>query len=411
MAKRSLNLRCAVLLLLASGAALAQTHTAPSQILDQYRDQRITWFTNVWPYANTLFGLLAVIEFAWSAAVMLLEKSDMQSWTAALVRKIMWLGAFYTLLVYGRYWIPAIINSFEQIGQTASGTGPMAPTDVFLRGLNIGGAMMDAASSSAFFTNTGACLALVFAAAITVLAFIAITIQFIVAMVESYIVVAAGIIFLGFGGSRWTAPYVERYIGLGVSTGVKIMLLYLLMGTGMNVSLGWIDAATAIGTSAKPAMSAFEIMGASLIFMMLCWQIPKLFAAVLGGSPALSGGDLAAIGGTLATGAMLAGTAGFGCAAAAGGAGAGAGAGASAGAGGGSGAAMATGASASVAPPSTPSTATVGASTVSQPDPPSRSSVAPVMDAARTLRGMGNMVPSDAAPHTPPPRMNIDHQE
>jgi hypothetical protein len=33
------------------------------------------------------------------------------------------------------------------------------------------------------------------------------------------------------------------------------------------------------------------------------------------------------------------------------------------------------------------------------------------MDAARTMRGMGNMVPSDAAPHTPPPRMNIDHQE
>ena len=49
--------------------------------------------TNVWPYANTLFGLLAVIEFAWSAAVMILEKSDLQSWTAALVRKIMWIGA------------------------------------------------------------------------------------------------------------------------------------------------------------------------------------------------------------------------------------------------------------------------------------------------------------------------------
>jgi len=26
-------------------------------------------------------------------------------------------------------------------------------------------------------------------------------------MIESYIVVAAGFIFLGFGGSRWTAPY------------------------------------------------------------------------------------------------------------------------------------------------------------------------------------------------------------
>ena len=101
-------------------ADLAAQTRAPSQILEQYRAQRTTWFANVWPFANTLFGLLAVIEFAWSAAVMLLEKADLQSWTAALVRKVMWLGAFYALLIYGRWWIPAIVDSFEQVGQTAS---------------------------------------------------------------------------------------------------------------------------------------------------------------------------------------------------------------------------------------------------------------------------------------------------
>ncbi len=130
------------------------------------------------------------------------------------------------------------------------------------------------------------------AAALTVLAFIGITIQFVVAMVESYIIVAAGVIFLGFGGSRWTAPYVERYIGLGVANGVKIMLLYLLIGVGMDISLGWIPDAQAVSTSTTPAMNAFEVMGAALIFLMLCWQIPKLFSAVLGGAPALTGGDL-----------------------------------------------------------------------------------------------------------------------
>ena len=59
----------------------------------------MTWFTKVWPYANNLFGMLAVMEFAWSAALMLLEKTDLQSWAAALVRKVMWLGAFYALLL------------------------------------------------------------------------------------------------------------------------------------------------------------------------------------------------------------------------------------------------------------------------------------------------------------------------
>ena len=84
---------------------------------------------------------------------------------------------------------------------------------------------MATSSTAAFFTNLGTSLAMIFTGIITALAFIAITVQFVVAMVESYIIVAAGFIFVGFGGSRWTAPYVERYIGLGVATGVKIMLL------------------------------------------------------------------------------------------------------------------------------------------------------------------------------------------
>jgi len=229
-------------------------------------------------------------------------------------------------------------------------------------------------------------------------------------------------IFVGFGGSRWTAPYVERYIGLGVAIGVKIMLLYLLIGSGMSLSLDWADAAKAVGTSSKPAMSAFEIMGASLIFMMLCWQIPKLFAAVLGGSPALSGGDLVAAGGTVATGALILGSAaaaGAGAIAGAAGAGAGAGggggAGVASGAGGGSSmTGMSASAGTSVPPPSAASSGS-GAGVASQPDPPSRGSVSPVMDAARSLKGMGSRVgraiPSDAAPHTQPPRMNIDHHE
>ncbi|MDQ2944427.1 MAG: type IV secretion system protein, partial [Acidobacteriota bacterium] len=153
---------------------------------------------------------------------------------------------------------------------------------------------------------------------IVVLAFTGITIQFIVAMVESYIIVAAGFIFLGFGGSRWTAPYTERYIGLAVSIGLKIMLLYLLIGTGMNLSVDWMTDAQKVSMAINPAMSAFEIMGASLIFLMLCWQIPKLFSAVLGGAPALTGGDLLSTGTGIVAGAATIASLGAGAAAFAG---------------------------------------------------------------------------------------------
>jgi type IV secretion system protein TrbL len=133
-------IRClalAAITLLLSQAVFAQpgtqfNTTVPSQIMDQFRNNRLQWTNNVFVYANSLFGLLAVIEFAWSAAVMLLEKTDLQSWTSALIRKLMWIGAFYALLLNGRFWIPAIIDSFTQLGQNAAGLGALSPSGVFM---------------------------------------------------------------------------------------------------------------------------------------------------------------------------------------------------------------------------------------------------------------------------------------
>jgi hypothetical protein len=102
---------------------------------------------------------------------------------------------------------------------------------------------MDGASTSAFFTNPGTSLALAFAALLIVISYTLITINFIVTLVESYLVVSVGFIFLGFGGSRWTAPYTERYIGLAVSIGIKIVLLYCLISAGFDLSLGWLNEA------------------------------------------------------------------------------------------------------------------------------------------------------------------------
>jgi type IV secretion system protein TrbL len=218
------------------------------------------------------------------------------------------IGAFYALLIYGRFWIPAIVDSFETLGQNAASSGPLAPGDIFTRGLNLAGALIDGATSAGLFSNFGGALALVFAAAMCLLAFCAVTIQFVVAMVESYILVAAGFVFLGFGGSRWSSPYVERYIGLAISIGVKIMLLYLLIGSGLSLSTQWLADAEHISTSATPATDAFSIMGASLIFTALCWQAPKLVAGVLGGSPSFTGGDLVSTLGMITTGAAVLGS-------------------------------------------------------------------------------------------------------
>ena len=400
---KSLALRatCTALLICAcSGLSLAAGQpfntTVPGDIMSQFRSQRTLWTTNVWVYANNLFGILALIEFTWSAAVMLLEKSDLQTWTAALVRKIMWIGAFYALLINGRFWIPAIIDSFTQMGAGAAGLGsPLNPGDVFGQGLMIAGGLMDSGASSAFFTKPGTSLALIFAAIIIMLSYIIITLNYIVTFVESYLVISVGFIFLGFGGSRWTVPYTERFIGLAVAIGVKILLLYCLISAGFQLGVGWMSEATSVGNAPYPAMSAFDVMGGAVIFMMCCWQIPKLFSAVLGGAPALTGGDLVSTGTAIVAGTVAAGSlaaAGVGLAAgAAGAAGGGAAAGGgSAGSAGGSSSVVSgvssarSGGGGSVPPPSAPSPSAGprnGGSGGSggpgrQPDPPSFASSA-----------------------------------
>jgi len=179
----------------------------------------------------------------------------------------------------------------------------LQPGAVFQRGLDISGALFGGSSDAGFLSNFGTAMAMVFAAILTFVAFCFISFQLLASLVESYIVVAAAFFFLGFGGSRWSAPYVEKYIALTVGVGVKIMILFLLIGVGMALSANWVVAAKAVATSPHPAMSALDIVGESLIFLALCWFVPKTVAGVLGGSPAFTGGEIIAVGTPIVYGA------------------------------------------------------------------------------------------------------------
>lgn len=292
---------------LPSWSAQAVTSTTTNDVISQMRSFRGQWMTNVWTYARNLFWLLAFIEFAWSVIALALDKTDLQCWMAGLVRKLMWIGASYALLQNGSTWIPAIIDSFDLIGAGAAGmAGPLDPGSVFVQGLSIAGSLLAGASASAFMSgDIVSALICVLGALIIVVSFVIITINFVVTLVESYLVVSVGYLFLGFGGSRWTAPYTERYIGLAVSIGIKLVLLYCIIAAGSSLGAGWEAQAATIGTATSPAVVAFDVMGGSLIYMMLCWQIPKLFSSVLGGAPAFTGGDLVTAG-TAGAGAGLA---------------------------------------------------------------------------------------------------------
>jgi type IV secretion system protein TrbL len=125
----------------------------------------------------------------------------------------MWIGIFYAILLYGVTpgrggWIPAIIDSFRIFGQNASSVGPLGPSSIVGFGANMCVDLLYSLKSADILTSIASSMALVFCAVVIFIAYLAIGIQLMVAIVESYLVIGAGVIFLGFGGSRWTAAYV-----------------------------------------------------------------------------------------------------------------------------------------------------------------------------------------------------------
>src|SRR6266480_2053961 len=293
-----------VVLLTATALAHAQgpnSVNGPSSILDEYKGLQNAWITKLLGAAQRLFFLLAGIEVAWSFTLLAIEKADFQALTATIVRKIMWVGIFYAILLYGVTpggggWIPAIIDSFHILGQNASSVGPLGPDAIVGFGVNMSIDLLASLKAANFLTGFATSMALVFCAVVVFIAYLAIAIQFVVAMVESYLVIGAGVIFLGFGGSRWTAAYVERYVAYAVSVGMKILVLYLLVGAGMTVSQGWTAVAQNAATSPDPARTGFDLAAAAVMFLCVCWMSPKISSAMLGGVASMSGGDLAGVG-------------------------------------------------------------------------------------------------------------------
>src|SRR5260370_13774525 len=158
---------CVVLL---PAAALAHAQgpnvvNGQSRMLDEYKGLQNSWITKLLGAAQRLFFLLAGIEVAWSFTLLAIEKADFQALTAAIVRKIMWIGIFYAILLYGVTpggggWIPAIMDSFHILGQNASAVGPLWPRALVGFGVHISVVLLSSLKGADFFTRFSRSIAL-----------------------------------------------------------------------------------------------------------------------------------------------------------------------------------------------------------------------------------------------------------
>ena len=121
-------------------------------------------------------------------------------------------------------------------------------------------------------------------------------------LVSGWLLMYAGIFFLGFGGSRWTSDMAINYYKTVLGVAVQIMTMVLLVGIG-NDLLSSFYARMNTGTL------NFEELGVMLVFcvalLMLVNRVPPLVAGVITGSGIGGAGGIGNFGAGAAIGAAM----------------------------------------------------------------------------------------------------------
>lgn len=278
--------------------AYAQSTNTLDQIVDQFRARSAGWESALQSFASGTFGILAGIELTWAAFKLAFRGADVSEWLAEIVNQILFLGFFFALLENSVTWGQAIVDSFRQAAGAAGGSG-IAPSNVFAAGVSLAGKVMSQMS----FWSPEASIALVIAGLVIEVCFALIAAFMVLALVESYLIISMSVIFMAFGGSRWTKDFAVSTVRYTVSVGAKLFVLQLLVSIGTGLITDW--AATFNDVTAN---SLCILVGCSIVMLALVKVLPETMQRIVNGSSMASGsalvGAAAAVGGAVGAAGM-----------------------------------------------------------------------------------------------------------
>jgi type IV secretion system protein TrbL len=243
---------------------------------------------------------LAALFWAWGA------DDDI---IARLVKKTLFVGVFAYLISNWNNLARIVFDSFAGLGLMASGTGfsvedLMRPGRVAQTGLDAGRPLLESISDLmgwiAFFENFIQIACLLFAWALVVLAFFILAIQLFVTLIEFKLTTLAGFVLIPFGLFGKTAFMAERVLGNVVSSGIKVLVLAVIIGIGSTL---FSQFTAGFGGQTPTIDEAMAIVLAALSLLGLGIFGPGIATGLVSGGPQLGAG--AAVGTGLAAGGMV----------------------------------------------------------------------------------------------------------
>lgn len=237
------------------------------------------WDGKLRDYAITLFWSLAVIQLIWTFLPLVFKQADFGEIVGELVRFVLVTGFFFALLKFSTSWGQAIINSFREAGGNASGFGKtIFPGDMFGIAVELGDTILHVHTlnplTAVFVTLSGVIVVLCFG---FIAAFMALT------LIESYIVINASVLFMGFGGSQWTREYALAITRYAIAVGAKLFILTLIVGLIMSSVNDW------KASFHNDNADMLTMVGLGLTCAYLSKTIPELVAGMITGSSPTGG--------------------------------------------------------------------------------------------------------------------------
>src|SRR6202158_2366098 len=239
---------------------------------------------------------------------------------ARLVKKTLFVGVFAFLIGNWNSLARIIFESFAGLGLKGSGTSLssadfLRPGKIAQVGLDAGRPILDSISGLmgyvSFFENFVQIAVLLFAWIVVLLAFFILAIQLFITLIEFKLTTLAGFVLIPFGLFGKTPFAAERVLGNVISSGVKVLVLAVIVGIGSTL---FAQFTAGFGGNQPTIEDAMSMVLAALSLLGLGIFGPGIANGIVSGGPQLGAG--AAIGTGLAAGGVVAaGVAGAGLAA------------------------------------------------------------------------------------------------
>lgn len=270
-------------------------------------------------YIDSGFGLLSG-EVAFIATTLIVIDVTLAalfwSWganediIARLVKKTLFVGIFAYIIGNWGALANIVFESFAGLGLKASGadlgaTDLLSPGRVAQVGIDAAWPLLEAIADLVgyvgFFENFLQIVILLLAWAVVVIAFFILSIQLFVTLIEFKLTTLAGFVLIPFGLFGKTAFLAERVLGNVVSSGIKVLVLAVIIGIGSTLFAEFRNA-----IPGEPTIEdALAIMLASLTLLGLGIFGPGIANGIVAGGPQLGAG--AAAGTALLAGGVAAG--------------------------------------------------------------------------------------------------------